>query len=790
MNNKYLTKLEYFKIVDIISTFAQSEAGKKKVSESLPFINKEKIQTLLNETQDVIALILKKGTPNFVGIRDVKSINRRLKVQAVLNNSELLVVRDNLYLARQAKEYIKEKNQLSELNNNLIKYKIDKLKSIRTLEDEIRKCIISPDEIADEASINLHKIRRNIINSKAQVKEKLNSFIRNEKYKKFIQDSIVTMRSNRYVIPVKREYQSEIKGIVHDMSASGATLFIEPSAIVAINNKVRQLFLDEKEEIVLILKELSLKVSEYIEEILFNYSNLLFLDTIFAKGNFALEYKCTVPKINSKKYIRIINGKHPLIDRKDVVPIDFYIGEDFNTLVITGPNTGGKTVSLKTVGLFTLMAQSGLPIPAKEGSELSIFTNIFADIGDEQSIEQSLSTFSSHMTNIINILKQADENSLILLDELGAGTDPTEGSALALAIIEYLMNKKCTTIATTHYSEIKLYASMNDNIENASCEFDVKTLSPTYKLLIGIPGKSNALYISRRLGLNNNVIENAKKFINSESNEYENVILSLEKSRQRIVKEKNKIIQNRLEIEKLKKELNNKMNNINIEKEKILIKANERADNIIQQAKTKSEEIINQLNRLKKDGKIVINAKEEANLKNIINSTKKSKKSEKRAASNTSLNSNSISDFKIGDEVIIIDINQKASVLKFSNNSEVLVQAGILKITVEPSNLKLANNKKIVPFNSYGFNKSGTLQLEIDIRGMNLLDAEIKIDKFIDDSFLNGLIQIQIIHGKGTGVLRTGVQKLLKTNSHVKTFRLGKYGEGESGVTVVTLKEH
>lgn len=788
MNKKYLKKLEYFKVISMISFFAQSDIAKLKILDILPSISESVVNQLLLETKDVIDLLLEKGSPNFSGIKDITSINRRLKVQATLNTSELLVIRDNLYLSRLAKDYIKEKNEFKEIKPNCIREKISNLQSVKNLEDKIRRCIISPDEIADEASSNLLRIRRSIINSKAQVKDKLNSFIRSEKYKKYLQDSLVTMRSNRYVIPVKREYQNEIKGIVHDMSSSGATLFVEPIQIVNINNKVRQLLLEEKEEINLILKNLSIFASEYINDIVSNYSILIDLDIVYAKGKFALEYECTIPKINMNKYIKIIKGKHPLIDKNEVVPIDFHIGDGFNTLVITGPNTGGKTVSLKTVGLFTLMAQSGLAIPAKQGSEISIFNNIFADIGDEQSIEQSLSTFSSHMTNIISILKQADESSLVLLDELGAGTDPTEGSALALAIIEYLMSKKCTSIATTHYSEIKLYASVNENIENASCEFDVKTLSPTYKLLIGIPGKSNALYISRRLGLNQKIIENSKKFIDSENNEYENVILSLEKSRQKIVKEENRTRKNRIEIETLKKELQNKIKNIDIEKSKILIKADEKAKDIILNAKNKSEEIIIQLNKLKKDGKIIINAKEEANLKNILKNTVITDSKVKIKRDNIK---NRKMNIKIGDEIIIIDINQKATILKLPDkNGDVLVQAGILKINIHISNIKSNKNEEKIPFNTFNFKKSDKLKLELDIRGMTILDAEIKIDKFIDDAYLTGLIEVSIIHGKGTGALRVGVHKFLKLNRNVKTFRLGKYGEGESGVTIITLNDH
>jgi len=786
MNKKYLSTLEYFKIVNIVSDFVTSQPSKEMFMNTLPLTDANQIEELLLEVSDVIKLILRKGSPNFVGINPINTIMKRLTMQATLNNSELLTIRDNLYLARLSKEYIKEKNPLVDREDNVIRNIFKKLIIVKNLESEIRRCIISPDEIADDASPHLHKIRRNIINSKAQVKEKLNNYIRSEKYKKFIQDSIITIRSDRYVIPVKREYKNELKGIIHDISTSGATLFVEPTDIVDINNKVRELFIEEKEEIKRILQNLSILSAEYINEIKSNYNLLVKLDIIYAKGNFALKYKCSIPKVNTKKIIRIIQGRHPLIAENAVVPIDFHIGNTFNTLVITGPNTGGKTVSLKTVGLFTLMTQAGLPIPAKEGSEIAIFSKIFADIGDEQSIEQNLSTFSSHMTNIIRVLKEADQKSLVLLDELGAGTDPSEGSALALAIIEHLKSKHCTTVATTHYSEIKIYAATHDDIENASCEFDVKTLSPTYKLLIGIPGKSNALYISRRLGLNNDIINNAKQFIDNENSDYEDVILSLEKSRQRMQKELKKAQDTRIKVSALEQTLKNKINKLEMEKEKILDKSYEKGEKIISDAKMKSEEIIEQLNKLKKDGKIIINAKKEADLKNILNNTIVPKKVIKKAII---YNKSVIKDIKVGDEVTIIDLNQKATVLKLPNkNNEVFVQAGIMKLNIALSNLRLIKPDNNINVNSFGFNKVKNIQLELDIRGMNLLDATMKIEKFLDDSFLIGLGSVQIIHGKGTGVLRKGVQDILKHNAHTKSFRLGVYGEGESGVTIVTLK--
>ncbi|MCK5812498.1 MAG: endonuclease MutS2 [Clostridiales bacterium] len=786
MNSKYLKTLEFDKIIKIVASFAQSNSAIEEIKKLKPIFKKNEIVYLLKKSSDAISLLLRKGSPNFAGIKSIKLIEKRLNIEAMLNNTELLIIRDNLYLSRLAKEYIKEKNLNNDNKEEEIKNIFRQLFVNHRLENEIRRCIISSDEIADDASQTLFKIRRSILNLKGQVKDQLNNYIKSEKYKKFIQDSIITMRDDRYVIPVKREYQSEIKGMVHDVSSSGATLFVEPAAIVKINNKIKELYIEEKKEILVILKDLSLQSAEYINEIVNNYEVLLELDILYAKAKFALEYKCMIPKINDDKKVRIIQGRHPLISQEVVVPIDFHIGESFNTLVITGPNTGGKTVSLKTVGIITLLAQTGIPVPAKEGTQVTIFTKIFADIGDEQSIEQSLSTFSSHMTNIINILKNVDENSLVLLDELGAGTDPTEGAALALSIIEYLQDKKCTTIATTHYNDIKIYASVNDGIENASCEFDVKTLSPTFKLLIGIPGKSNALYISRRLGLNHNVIENAKKFINNENTDYENVILSLEKSRQKIEKEAIKSVSKRKEIEQLENSLQKKLREIEHEKSKVIKKAEEKAEKIINDAIKNSDEIINQLNKLKKDGKIIINAKEEANLKNLL---KQSQPRLKNTLIKTDKTLKSNIKVKVGDEVFITTLNKKASVLQIADkNGDVLVQAGIMKISVPLSNLKKIAIEKSSNVNTFGFQKAAAIKLELDIRGMNIMDADIEIEKYLDDCFIAGLIEVQIIHGKGTGALRKGVHALLRKNSHTKSFRIGVFGEGENGVTVVTLK--
>ncbi len=791
MNDKYLKTLEYDKVLKILKRYTQSEVSELNVDLMHPLTDIKSILELLNETEDAISIIQRKGSPSLTGIKDIKSITSRLKIGANLNKGELLSLRDNLYIADRLRRFLEESNNDFIDDALSIKSKLINLFTNKSLEKEIQRCIISEDEMADDASPGLHNIRRKILAKQDQVRNRLNEYIRSSKYSKFIQDNVITMRSNRYVIPVKQEFKKNIKGLLHDSSASGSTLYIEPMDVVNLNNEIKELGIEEKREIERILAVLSDMAREHTQNFELNFELLVFSDITFAKALMALDEKYMVPDIDNNKNIRIVKGRHPLLDPKIVVPIDFHIGEAFNTLVITGPNTGGKTVSLKTVGLLTLMAQSGLPIPASEGTVMAVFNDVFADIGDEQSIEQSLSTFSSHMTNIISILKVCDENSLVLFDELGAGTDPTEGSALALAILERLMDKKSITIATTHYQQIKMYASVTAGIENASCEFDVKTLRPTYRLLIGVPGKSNALYISRRLGLDHRVIENAGKFIDGDNLDYEDVILSLEKSRQRIEKEKVKAINNTRETTIIKDKLDRRLRHVEGERNKIINDARKDAKKIIDDSRYRADEFLKEINNLKKSGEIKGSAKIEAafrtKYKQVLN-PQEPVSPVITINTETILNKNEI---KAGDDVQIVDIDQKAVVLEIADkNGEVLVQAGIMKLRVLFSNLKLLKKKdeSKINLNTYNINKATKLELELDIRGLASDEIDMKISKFLDNSAMMSLEEVQIIHGKGTGILRKAVQNLLKSNPHVESYRLGKYGEGETGVTVVKLK--
>ena len=633
------------------------------------------------------------------------------------------------------------------------------------------------------------RIRNSILKNQEAIKDKLLSFTGSDKYRKYMQDNIITMRQDRYVIPIKSEYRNVVKGVIHDTSQTGSTLFIEPMEIVNMNNKIRELINDEKKEIERILRKLSEQCAIYKDEILSNFNICCNLDVMFAKAAYAMSYSGTIPGINKNREIRLLNAKHPLIPEDIVVPIDFKIGKNFRILVITGPNTGGKTVTLKTVGLLTAMAHAGLAIPADEGSEICVFNSIYADIGDEQSIEQNLSTFSSHMTNIINILKNADDLSLVLLDELGAGTDPVEGSALASAIIETLRNRNITTVATTHYTELKTYASVTENVENASCEFDVKTLKPTFRLLIGIPGKSNAIYISRRLGLDEEIIKMAKSSIDNKSSDYENVILSLEKSRQRMEKDRIKATEYKKEIEEIKKQLEKERDGIDKERDKILEKAKKDAKKLIEKALDKAQHLINEIDELKKSN-ITVNAKTEADFRTTVRKTKEIL--EIKDADQENDKDITTDDIKSGDTVMLRNLKQRADVLSNPDkDGNIIVQAGIIKMTVNIKDVYKIDEQKEINKNlkMNVIKTSGPAKMELDIRGNTIFEAESKLDKFIEQGYFAGLHELSVIHGKGTGALRKGVHDYLKSNPYISSFRLGVYGEGESGITVIFLKD-
>ena len=645
--------------------------------------------------------------------------------------------------------------------------------------------IISEEEIADTASPTLNNIRRQIRNAQESIKNKLNEIIKSSKYQKYMQESIVTMRGDRYVIPVKQEYRSEFPGLVHDSSASGATIFIEPMAVVEANNSIKELRIKEQAEIERILREITEEVAGMGEGLKSNVSLLTKLDFIFAKAKLSLDYKCICPRINNERKIVIKKGRHPLLDVKTVVPIDFWIGEDFDTLVVTGPNTG-ENCYIKDGRTFTLMMQAGLHVPANEGTSLSVFNKVYADIGDEQSIEQSLSTFSSHMKNIVNILDNVDDNSLVLFDELGAGTDPTEGAALAMSILENIRNRGAITVATTHYSQLKVYALTTKYVENACCEFNVETLQPTYRLLIGVPGKSNAFAISKRLGLREDVIERAKEFLTREDIKFEDMLQSIEKNLNQTESEKQMAQRYRLEAEKLKKEIEEKKEKLNKSREQLIKEAREEARKILLEAKRESEEIISEMKRLEKESQNDLRQKKaeemRLKLKNKVDDVEEKLSSEliKRNKS-----SKPPKNLKPGDTVLIVNLNKKATVIAPPDkDGEVLVQAGIMKINVHISTLELVDEQKSEMRRSgmseIGASKAKNISTEIDLRGYNLDEALDKVDKYLDDAIIAGLREVSIIHGKGTGVLRSGIQKYLKSNPRLKSFRLGRYGEGES----------
>jgi len=786
--------LEFDKIVKKLSSLCASELGREIVGELMPESNMAVVTERLRETTDATDFILRRGNPPLGGLHDIRGSLKRVEIGSMLNPAELLHIADTLRTARNIKNYSASADQKGLAESNRISGLISSIVSNKRVEDKINMSIVSEEEIADSASNTLARIRRQIKDQQRSIKEKLDSMIRSSKYQKLMQESIVTLRGDRYVIPVKAEFKNEVPGLVHDSSASGATLYVEPMAVVEANNSIKQLRSKEQLEIERILHELTADVAEILEALKTNIAIFADLDFAFAKAKLSLELKCVCPKLNHEKRVNIKKGRHPLLDGNTVVPINLWVGGSFNTLVVTGPNTGGKTVTLKTLGLFTLMAQAGLHVPAVEGTELGVFDKVYADIGDEQSIEQSLSTFSSHMTNIVRILREADENSLVLFDELGAGTDPTEGAALAMAILERLHGKGAITVATTHYSELKVYALTTEGVENACCEFDVETLRPTYNLLIGVPGKSNAFAISRRLGLQEEILDKAREFLSGEEIEFEDVLMTIEKNRSDTEKEKLQAEKYRLEIEELKKELEGQKEKLISQKDKLMREAREEARGILLTAKKDAEGILDDIKRAARE-------QDEADRNRAIEEARA------RLRSNIGDLEGSLAEslfpkqsyikppesLKPGDSVLIKNLNQKGTVLTApDSDGEVLVQAGIMKINVHITNLKLVDDQaqeiQKAGAGRIGISKSMSISPRIDIRGTNVDEAVQILGKYLDDAVIAGLVEVTIVHGKGTGMLRNGVHQFLKSSKHVKGYRLGKYGEGESGVTIVTIK--
>ena len=798
MEKKALHILEFDKILNKLAEYTGNDAVKQRILNLMPAAALDEAKAMQQQTSEAVALILRYGEPQNMTVPHVVSSLRRCAMGAVLSPKELLDVARVLNIARGVKRYLgsadaEEFPVLGALEQSLT--------AVKPLEEQLYMCILSEEEIADGASGELSSIRRKMRNMQGKIKDMLDAMIRSSRYQKYLQDPIVTMRGDRYVIPVRAEYRAEVPGVVHDTSSSGATLFVEPMSVVNANNEIRDLRAKEQAEIERILAALSAEVSEYQSEVEADYEALCELDFIFCKGKLSVSMGASEPVLNDQGHVYLKKARHPLIARRSVVANDIYLGGDFDTLVITGPNTGGKTVTLKTLGLFCLMAAAGLHIPANDNSSVAVFDSIWADIGDEQSIEQSLSTFSSHMKNIVNIVNKAGKNSLVLFDELGAGTDPVEGAALAVSVLEFLRLAGANTAATTHYSELKLYALSTPGVCNASCEFDVKTLQPTYKLLIGVPGKSNAFAISQRLGLDERIIERARSLMSEDNVRFEDLITDLHESKRVAEDEAQKAQRLRREADELKEKIEEQKQTLEQRRQKLLDEARREAKRIILDAKDESAKVIKELNELKKSvqsenfGKTIEEARaklraKESGIDESFSGTIKPKTQQ-----------NAPKAVKKGDKVEIVSLGQIGEVIKPQDaDGNVSVQAGLLKINVKLADLRLVTKlpketqtkerkrKEQQPsFVGYVSRKAG-VKTEVDLRGMTLEEALLDADRFLDDAYMAGLNQVSIIHGKGTGVLRAGISDLLKRHRLVKSFRLGRYGEGETGVTIVELK--
>lgn len=794
MNEKALKTLEFYKIIEQLTTYASTPLGKEMCQKLIPMEDISAIRQAQKETSDALARILQRGSVSFSGVKDIRDSLLRLQVGASIGIVELLHISSLLKVAARVKTYGRREND--EETQDSLDERFNAIEPLTPLNREIERCIISEEEIADDASPALKNIRRSMRVASDKIHTQLNSIVNSSR--SLLQDAVITMRNGRYCVPVKQENKSQIPGMIHDQSSSGSTVFVEPMAVVKLNNEIRELEIKEQKEIEAILARLSNEAAQYMEPLRDNLNILSELDFIFAKATLSRHYTGSEPVFNTNGYIRIKKGRHPLLPKKAVVPIDIWLGDTFDLLIVTGPNTGGKTVSLKTVGLFTLMGQAGLHIPAFDGSQLSVFTEVYADIGDEQSIEQSLSTFSSHMTNIVKILEKADSNSLVLFDELGAGTDPTEGAALAIAILSFLHNMKVRTMATTHYSELKIFALSTEGVENASCEFDVETLRPTYRLLIGIPGKSNAFAISSKLGLPSFIIDEAKKHIDSEAESFEDVISNLEAARITIEKEQAEIARYKQESAQLKKQLEEKQEKLDSQKERILNKARQEAQDILQNAKDFADETIRIINKQTAGGNInkileaersKLRGKLDENSSNLSLKPKKPLKKAPKAA-----------ELKIGDAVRVLSLNLKGTVSTLPNaKGDLFVQMGILRSQVNVNDIELIQEDTVTGVGMEGkkqrsntskikMSKSSYVSPEVNLIGMTVDEGLAVLDKYLDDAYLAHLSQVRVVHGRGTGALRNGVHNHLRKLKYVKSFRLGNFGEGDTGVTIVEFK--
>ena len=790
MNNKTLIKLEFDKIISMLENEASSFRGKQLCRRLKPVTDLTKIDLLQEQTAAAFTRIIKKGRISFGDAAPVEESLKRLEIGGALNTAELLRICRLLSNTARAKSYGRHDTQ-EDLADCLDIY-FDGLEPLTPLSNEIERCIISEDEISDDASSALKHIRRSMNNLNDRVHTTLSGLV-NGSLRTYLQDALITMRGDRYCIPVKAEYRSQVQGLIHDQSASGSTLFIEPMAIVKLNNDLKELYVQEQDEIRKILASLSEEAAQYIEEIRTDYRSLTDLDFIFARGALALTMRASRPILNEEGRIRIREGRHPLLDQKKVVPITVSLGDEFSLLIITGPNTGGKTVSLKTVGLLTLMGQAGLHIPAGDRSEIAVFRQVYADIGDEQSIEQSLSTFSSHMTNIVSFLKKVDDRSLVLFDELGAGTDPTEGAALAIAILSHLHKRNIRTMATTHYSELKIYALSTPGVENACCEFDVENLRPTYRLLIGIPGKSNACAISGKLGLPDYIIDDAKKRLSEQDVSFEDLLSDLEASRRTIEKEQAEIAAYKKEAETLKRQAVQKQEKLEEQRDRIIREANEKANAILREAKEVADETIRNFHKF---GKENISAAEMEKERERLRKKIKDTSASASLKTNKPKKTYKPSDFKLGESVKVLSMNLTGTIGSLPDaRGNVTVQMGILRSQVNISDLEII--EEVSPYAPKRMNrtakskikmsKSLSVSPEINLLGKTVDEAVAELDKYLDDALLSHLNSVRVVHGKGTGALRKGIHEYLRRQKHVKSYRLAEFGEGDAGVTIVEL---
>lgn len=791
MNQKALKVLEYDKIIQLLAEQATSDAGKKRCLELVPMTDKQLITDAQAQTADALSRIYRKGSISFGGLKDPGFQMKRLEIGGCLNAAELLSICTLLEITRRAKAYSRENRD--NLPADSLDVLFAGLEPLTPLLEEIRRCILAEDEISDDASPALHSVRRTIRNINDKIHGAMNNLLNSSTTRSYLQDAVITMRNGRYCLPVKAEYKGQVPGMIHDQSSTGSTLFIEPMSVVKLNNDLKEAFLKEQEAIEAVLAELSNLTAQYAAYLLDNYRILADLDFIFAKANLAKIQNGMAPIFNTEGRIRIRQGRHPLLDPKKVVPIDVHLGDTFHLLIITGPNTGGKTVSLKTVGLFTLMGQAGLHIPAKDRSELAIFDDVYADIGDEQSIEQSLSTFSSHMTNIVSILKHATPQSLVLFDELCAGTDPDEGAALAISILDRLRQDGIRTMATTHYSEIKLYALSTTGVENACCEFSVQTLSPTYRLLIGIPGKSNAFAISSKIGLPADLIEDAKTRITKENENFEDVIADLEQSRLTIEKEQAEINRYKEEAASLKKQLEEKQECLNRSRDRVLQEANQQAAAILKEAKDLADETIRNFHKY---GKTHMDASAMEKDREKIRKKMAKAQSKSSIQKKEQINHNVPKKLRLGDSVKILSMNLKGTVHTLPDaKGNLFVQAGILRYQTNIRDLILVNDDATPAVHNtktgagkLKMSKSLSVSPEINLIGKTVDEALMELDKYLDDAYLAHLKSVRIVHGKGTGALRKAVQGHLKRQKYVKAFHLGEFGEGDAGVTIAEFE--